>query len=113
MAQDKLNILWTNDNPITSELMVLMYAVNALKRGWWEKVTVILWGAASKLVAENDHIRDLIAEAQEAGVEFSACRACADRLETTDVLENMGIELIFWGEPLTDILKKKENLLTV
>ena len=113
MDNTKLNILWTNESPITAEHMVMMYATNAIKREWWENVTVIIWGATSKLVAENSHIQNLIAEAQRAGVEFSACEACANNLGTKEALLNMGIEVKKWGPPLTEIIKAKENLLTV
>jgi hypothetical protein len=29
-----LTVLWTSDNPVTTEKMVLMYTVNALAHGW-------------------------------------------------------------------------------
>ncbi|MFR4559861.1 MAG: hypothetical protein ACLT5P_00670 [Flavonifractor plautii] len=44
MDGQHLHILWTNADPVVFDKMVLMYAVNSLVRGWWEKVTVILWG---------------------------------------------------------------------
>ncbi len=47
-----LYVLWTNDNLVTAEKMVFMYTINALKHGWWEKVTLIVWGATTKLVSE-------------------------------------------------------------
>jgi hypothetical protein len=34
-------------------------------------------------------------------------------LGVTEVLEKLGIEVKYWGEPLTEILKKNEPLLTV
>jgi len=46
----------TNDNPITAEKMVFMYTINSLIHGWWEKVTLIVWGATTKLVNENANI---------------------------------------------------------
>ena len=49
-ANNRLYILWTNDNVITAENMVFMYATNALVHGWWEEVTLIILGAAAKLV---------------------------------------------------------------
>lgn len=55
-----LYILWTNDNPITAEKMVFMYGMNSMIRGWWEKVTIIVWGATAPLVAENMDIRKKI-----------------------------------------------------
>ena len=53
-----LYVLWTNDNPITAEKMVFMYTVNSLIHGWWEKVTLIVWGAPAKLVSENKNIQE-------------------------------------------------------
>ncbi len=53
---DHLHILWTNDNPVVFEKMVLMYAVNSLVHGWWKKVTVIVWGPAARLAAENQTV---------------------------------------------------------
>ena len=69
-TNNHLYVLWTNDNPVTAEKMVFMYTINALIHGWWEKVTVIVWGATARLVSENQDI-----------------------------------EVIYWGEPLTQLLK--------
>ena len=44
MDEHHLHILWTNADLTVFDEMVLMYAVNSLVHGWWEKVTVILWG---------------------------------------------------------------------
>ncbi|WP_320174426.1 DsrE family protein [Maridesulfovibrio sp.] len=113
MNDKKLNLLWTNADPVASELMVMMYAYNAMKKSLWEEVRVIVWGATAKLVAEDVHIQKLVAEAQEQGVEFSACAACADQLGVKSQLEQLGIEIIFWGVPLTEIIKSGEHLITV
>ncbi len=113
MDQSHLYVLWTNDNPITAEKMVFMYTINSLIKGWWKKVTLIIWGAPAKLVDENIGIQKKIKEAQNAGVHISACKACADQLGVTETLEKLGIEVIFWGTPLTEILKNNERLLTI
>jgi len=111
--KDHLHLLWTSDNEITAEKMVLMYATNAMRRGWWKKVTVIIWGAPALMVSEDVELFEKIEEAQSEGVHFSACRACADQLEVTGKLEKMGIEVIYWGEPLTKLLQDQMPLLTV
>lgn len=114
MAEKKhLYVLWTNDNPITAEKMVFMYTINSLLKGWWEKVTLIVWGAPTKLVSENTDIQEKVKEALEAGVHITACKACADQLGVTDNLEKLGIEVIYWGVPLTEILQNDETLLTI
>jgi hypothetical protein len=113
MADNKLSILWTNADPITSHHMVMMYATNAMLRGWWDEVTVIIWGATAKYVAEDHEIREKMEEAKKAGVKFSACIACARNLGVKERLEELGFEVISWGPPLTEILKNGERLLTI
>ncbi len=108
-----LYVLWTNDNPITAEKMVFMYTVNSLIHGWWEKVTLIIWGAPAKLVSEDDNIQKMVKEALEAGVHITACKACADQLGVTETLEKLNIEVKYWGIPLTEILTSEEKLLTI
>ncbi len=108
-----LYLLWTNADPITAEKMVFMYTVNALLRGWWENVTVIIWGAPTKLVGEDESMQKLVQDAIAAGVHVTACKACADQLGVTECLEGLNIEVKYWGIPLTEILKSDEKLLTI
>jgi hypothetical protein len=108
-----LHILWTNDNLVTADKMVFMYAINSLLHGWWEQVTLIVWGATAQLVSENPNIQERIKEAQDAGVYVTACKACADQLGVTETLEGLGIEVQYLGIALTDLLKNDEALLTI
>ena len=108
-----LYILWTNGDPITAEKMVFMYAINSLIRGWWQKVTLIIWGSPAQLVSEDINIQKKIKEALDAGVHITACKACADQLGVTEALEKLKIEVIYWGAPLTEILASEERLLTI
>ena len=111
--QQKLHILWTNADVLTSQFMVMMYAVNAKKNRWWDEVTVIIWGATAKLAAENNAIQQCVETAQNVGVEFSACEACARELGVTEKLRALNIEVKYWGKPLTELLKEGANLLTI
>jgi len=54
-----------------------------------------------------------VGKALKAGVHVTACKACADQLGVTEALEGLNVEVKYWGAPLTEILKNKENLLTV
>ncbi len=78
-----------------------------------EKVTLIVWGAPTKLVSEDADIQNKIKEALEAGVHVTACKACADQLGVTETLKQLGIEVKYWGMPLTEILKNGEHLVTI
>ena len=110
---EKLNILWTNADILTSEKMVMMYATNSMISKWWDSVTIIIWGATAKLVAEDKDIQLHIKMAQQAGVKFSACKACTDQLGVSDSVAALGIEIQYWGEGLTEILKNGDKLLTI
>jgi len=111
--QSHLYVLWTNDNPVTAEKMVFMYTINSLKHGWWNKVTLIIWGAPTQLVGEDRKIQKLVQDALEAGVHVTACKACADQLGVRDKLEKLNIEVKYWGVPLTEVLRSGEKLLTI
>ncbi|MBN1260507.1 MAG: DsrE family protein [Anaerolineae bacterium] len=115
MTEEKkhLYVLWTTGDPVTAEKMVLMYTTNALRFGWWEAVTLVVWGAATQLAAENAGIQKRLAVAQETGVEVLACKACADQLGVAGQLEALGIAVQYLGIALTNVLKNEEPLLTV
>ena len=53
----RLLILWTSGDPLTARDMVLLYAVNAMKHDWWTEVTLLVWGAADSLIAEDNEIQ--------------------------------------------------------
>jgi len=108
-----LYILWTSADPITAEKMIFMYAMNSLIHGWWEDVTLIIWGASAKLVGEDTAIQERVKEALEAGVHVTACKACADQLGVTETLEDLGVEVRYWGISLTEVLAGEGKLLTV
>ena len=112
-ANNKLTILWTNDNVITAEKMVFMYTLNAKLQGWFEDVTLVVWGASTKLVAENSGLQFRIEEMIAAGVKVEACKACADQLEATEVLEACNVNVKYWGQPLTEVLKGSGKLITI
>ena len=108
-----LYILWTTGNPVTAEKMVLMYGGNSLLKGWWDKVTIIIWGAADQLAATDPTIRARIKELMEMGAHFTTCKRCAETLGIEKELKELGIEVKYWGEALTKLLKSGATILTV
>lgn len=110
---NRLYILWTNADMITSEKMVMMYSRNSMINQWWDEVTVIIWGATVKLVADNEIIQNKIEMAKHVGVKFSACKSCADELGVSDKIKELGIEVVYWGVGLTDIIKDGEKMITI
>lgn len=111
--EDKLNVLWTSGDLVTAEKMVFMYTHNAKLLGWWDEVTLVIWGASTKLAGENKQVQNKLKEMVDTGVKVEACKACADQLGATEALESVGVDVKYWGEPLTKILKESGTLLTI
>jgi hypothetical protein len=110
---NELTILWTNADPITAQFMVFMYAGNAVPKGWWDKVRIIVWGATTKLVAENKEIQEELLDLKSKGVQVEVCIACAKKLGVAEELAALGLDLKFMGEPLTGIIKSDGKLITI
>lgn len=113
MNKNELNVLWTNADPITSEHMVLLYSINAKKQGWFDQVNLIIWGATASLAVDNAIIKELVLKAIKEGLNVVGCLHCAQQLGKEAALTNMGVKLSYMGNPLSEIIKNKENLLTV
>lgn len=109
---DQLVIVWTSDDPYTAERMVLMYAHAAKTAGWFEEVTLIIWGPSAKMVAENIKIQEKLKAIQSDGVEIRACIVCANMYEVTEDLKTLGFDVRGMGKPLTDYLKSGAKVLT-
>jgi hypothetical protein len=98
---------------ITAEKMVLMYSQNCILKDWWDEVEVVIWGASAKLAAENNIIREKIKMAIHVGVKFTACKGCSDQLSVSEHLSEIGVNAIYWGKNLTDIIQDGEKLITI
>ena len=110
---NKLTVLWTTSDRVTVEKMVFMYTLNAKLQAWFDDVTLVVWGASTKLLAESPDLQERIEEMIAAGVKVEACRACADQLDATSTLEACNIDVKYWGEPLTKVLKDSGPLITI
>ncbi len=110
---NELLILWTTDHPGTSRNMVLMYAENSKLNGWWDEVTLLIWGASAKLISEDTELQKILPKFIDAGVRIIACRQCAKNYDVVEILEGMNIEVFYTGEFLTDWIKQDKKLITI
>jgi hypothetical protein len=110
---DKLNILWTTDNKDTVLHMLVMYATNSRLNGWWQEVNLIVWGASAKLIGTDSQIQAEVLEMMNHGITIEACKACCDDFGVTDKLTELGINVRYMGQPLTDYIKSGEKILTI
>lgn len=110
--KDKLAIVWSSGDPEVGLHMVFMYAKNSMLRGWWSQVTLVVWGPSARLLATDEKLQEELQELKKAGVELYACKACADRLEVSGKLEDLGVTVMYMGSPLTEYLKEDRAVIT-
>lgn len=103
---DKLVVLWTSGDREVAISMVFLYAYNAKAKGWWNDVTLVVWGPSAKLLSEDKELQEHIMKMKDDGVELLACVRCAERYGVVETLEEMGFEVIKMGIPLTEYLKE-------
>ena len=108
-----LYILWTTSEVETFDEMVFMYAFNGKKHGWWDEVTVVIWGASARLAGEDEVVQIKIQELLAGGVKVEACKACAEDIGVSGLLEELGVDVKYWGQPLTRVLKSDAKLVTI
>ena len=108
----KLVIVWTSDDPYLAERMVLMYTHAAKTAGWFDEVTMIVWGPSAKMVSENLKIQEKLKAMQQDGIVIEACYACASEYEVVEDLKKLDIEVKGMGKPLSDYLKSGAKVMT-
>ena len=90
-----------------------MYAQNSIRNGWWEHVSLILWGPSQRLFISDAEVRSKVEELQKLGVRVMACIACADKYGLTEALRSTGVEVFGMGPVLTDWLKSGSRTITL
>jgi len=111
-AGGKLAVLWTSGDPEVAEKVCFMYTHNAKLQGWFDEVTLIIWGPSSKLLAGNEDLQQAVRDMMEDGIKVEACVACADMYGVSQDLREMGIDVKGMGVPLTDYLKSDAKVLS-
>lgn len=105
-------VIWSSADKEVAEKMVFMYSTNSKLRGWFEDVTIVIWGPSAKLSCEDSDIQALIENAIDSGVKMEACKACADMYGLSDKLIALGVDVKYAGLPLTEHLKSNRKVLT-
>ena len=110
--EDNLLVVWTSGDKEVALKMVFMYARNSMKKAWWDRVKLVVWGPSSNLLAQDKELQEQVKIMQDFGVEMYACITCADMYGVTDALQELGIEVIPMGVPLTEMLKGEWKTVT-
>lgn len=100
-----LVVIWATGDRDVALHSAIMYAHNAKKNNWWERVRFLVWGASSSLLSVDAEIQEALLAMVQDGVEVVVCKACADRLGVSEQIEALGLPVFYVGELLTESLK--------
>jgi len=109
---DSLLVIWSAADREVALCNAFMYTYNSRAQGWWENVRLLIWGPSGKLLVEDQKLQERIKEMLDSGVEVIACKGCADSYGISDQLTALGVNVIYTGQPLTDMLKSGWKVLT-
>lgn len=110
--KEKLAVLWVSGDRDVAEKSCLMYTHAAKKNKWFDEVVLIIWGSSSRLLAEDEALREKVKAMGRDGVILEACVVCADMLGVTRELQDLGIDVKGMGIPLTNYIKAGYHVLT-
>jgi len=110
--QDKLVVLWTSGDREVALKMAFMYTYNSKKYGWWDDITLVVWGPSAKLLSTDKELQDYIKKMLNSGITVKACKGCSDMYGVSKQLSDMGITVKYMGE-LTNYLKEGRHILTL
>lgn len=102
MGSKLLFVIATGDRE--KALSGLMYARNAMKRGWLEDVKVVFFGPSERLTVEDEQVSSVVKDVAVLGESF-ACKAISDREGVSEELERLGVRVEYVGSIISDLIK--------
>ena len=111
-GKNHLVVIWSSGDRDVALKAAFMYAYNSKRHGWWENVTLIVWGPSATLLEKDEDLRAYVKKMKEGGVALEACKACSDMYGCSETLEKLGIDVKYMGAPLTDYLKDGSRVIT-
>ena len=103
MTDKLLVIIATGDRE--KALTGLMYAKNAVKRGWLRDVKVVYFGPSERLMCSDTEVADAAIEVAGLGESY-ACKAISDRETISDRISEMGIRVEYVGSIISEYIKE-------
>jgi hypothetical protein len=103
---DKVFVILSSQDPEVLLEVGFTYPYNTAVHGWMEDVKIIFFGPSEKLVIDNTDVQARLKEALDAGIHVMACKGCSERMGITADLEALGIEVLYVGPVISDLLKE-------
>jgi len=101
----KVFIMLSSGDKEIATTVALVYPLNAAKNKWMDEIKVIVFGPASRHVAHDAEVQQMLKKCEAAGVEVMVCKWCADKLGVTAAIEQAGFKVFYVGETMSQLMK--------
>ncbi len=105
----KLFVVWKSSNDIDIHNFVVPYVYNSKIHNWFSEVELLIWGASQEKVLNDTIIQQRVNNLVKNEIKVYACKMCADKIGATEVLESIGVEVVYSGVLLSDKLKDSDT----
>jgi len=105
-------LLWASSDPEVASKTVFPYAMNARANGWFENVTIIIWGPSVRTLTRDSSLQHEIRTMKKIGIVLEACKSCSDSYQVSGQLEALGVDVKYMGKQLTDYIQAGSCILT-
>jgi len=101
---DRLAVILASGDPRVLE-MGLMYARNAVKNDWMSDVKLFLFGPSEVTIATDPQLREMVEGIVEEGTTPVACKFCSDKYHVSGLLAEIGCEIEYVGDPISEAIR--------
>ncbi len=101
----KLLVVWKSSNETDIHSFVIPYVYNAKKHQWFDEVELLIWGSSQEKVLEDTIVQQRVKNLVKNEVAVYACQMCASNVGAQELLESLGVKVMFSGVFLSDKLK--------
>ena len=102
MNSKLLVIIATGDKE--KALTGLMYARNAMNRGWLADVKIVFFGPSERLIVQDEQVADEVKDIVLLG-ELFACKAISDREGLSEEVGKLGVKVEYVGSIISNLIK--------
>jgi len=101
---EKLAVILTSAEHKVLE-MGLVYAKNVISYKWMADTKVYIFGASEVTIATDPELRQYVKEIIDLGTVPLACKWCSDNYRVSGLLAELGVEVEYIGEPVSEAIR--------
>jgi len=101
---DKLAVILVSGDAKVLE-MGLMYARNAVKKGWMTDTLLYFFGPSEVTIGTDPDLQTMVREIIAEGTIPIACKWCSDKYGVSDLLVGLGCTVDYVGSPISKAIK--------